>query len=71
MSLLHLIFCPGAFGAPYAKNSDYRGATNLWLDGSLKGIKIHSREFLYDFVRETQQTPVSNSGHSLRKSIEQ
>jgi hypothetical protein len=36
----------------HAKNPDYPACFR-----SLQGIKIHFREFLYGFMRETQQTP--------------
>jgi hypothetical protein len=34
----------------YAKIPDYRGSADLRFDCGLRGIKIHFREFLYDFA---------------------
>jgi hypothetical protein len=43
-------FLHRTFGPLYAKNPDYQGCADFWSDGSLQGIKIHFREFLYDFA---------------------
>jgi hypothetical protein len=34
----------------HAKIPDYRGSANLRFECSLSGIKIHFREFLYNFA---------------------
>jgi hypothetical protein len=51
------IFCSGAIGAHYAKNPDYRGCCGPRSDSSLQGIKIHIREFLYDFALKRNKLP--------------
>ncbi|MDR0589868.1 MAG: hypothetical protein LBG25_04930, partial [Spirochaetaceae bacterium] len=61
-SLLHLWnFCSGAFGALHTKIPDYRGSANLRFECSLSGIKIHFREFLYNFALKRNKLLGTNS----------
>jgi hypothetical protein len=48
------IFCLGVL---HAKNPDSRGCCGPRSDGSLSGIKIHDRDFLYDFALKCNKLP--------------